>query len=145
MKKYIRSANKFTNKLTQLASRRFNEYEILGRALMGQHDGNPMIYVFFNIMLDPHVTIEDPDRAAGEHEIYYDGKNVGWIDFQRGMGWIDDKAYDKIQKQDPAVLDQLASQFFLGAAGAAPALEDGFDDDLDFGEDFGGYSDDELY
>lgn len=105
MKRYVKSANWLTNKLTQLYSKKFDENEILVRALLSQHKGSPMLDVFFNIMTDPNVTIEDPERAEGEHTIYLNGKNVGWLDFQRGMGWIDDRAYEKIQ-QLPA--DQLA-------------------------------------
>ena len=105
MKRYIRSANWLTNKATQLYSKKFDENEVLVRALLGQHKGSPMLNVFFNIMTDPNVTIEDPERAEGAHTIFLNGKNVGWLDFQRGLGWIDDKAYEKIQ-QLPA--DQLA-------------------------------------
>lgn len=156
MKKYIRSANKLTNAITQRVSQKFDENEILVRSLVGKHKGEPMMYVFFNIMLDPNIHIEDPTRAEGNHTIFYNGKNIGWINFERGMGWIDDKAYDKIQKLDPAMLDQLIAQWFaqfgLGAGAGAPqgfggpALDDGrtmydpnyFDggyDGPDFGDD----------
>ena len=127
MKRYIRSANKLTNAITQRVSQKFNENEILVRALAGEHKGEPMMYVFFNIMLDPHVHIEDPERLEGNHTIFYDGKNIGWINFERGMGWIDDKAYNKIQKLDPAILDQLIAQWFsqFGLGAGAPQGFDG--------------------
>lgn len=151
MKRYIRSANKISNKITQkIADKKFNENEILVRALAGEHKGEPMMYVFFNIMLDPNVQIENPTQLEGNHTIFYNGKNIGWINFERGMGWIDDRAYDKIQKVDPAVLDQLIAQWFaqfgLGAgADYAPADESLRIDDgrTTYGPDF--FDDDQSY
>jgi len=150
MKRYIRSANWLTNKATQLYSKKFDENEILVRALLGQHKGSPMLDVFFNIMSDPNVTIEDPGRAEGAHTIFLNGKNVGWLDFQRGMGWIDDKAYNKIQQLDSEQLAQLRQMWTrmiienrMGddlAAIQNPMGEE-FDTDLQYDDedDFGGY------
>ena len=146
MKKYIRSANRLTNAITQKVSQKFDENEVLVRALAGQHKGEPMMYVFFNIMLDPNVQIENPTQLEGNHTIFYNGKNIGWINFQRGMGWIDDRAYDKIQKLDPSVLDQLIAQWFAqfglgggsdqGFGNQAPALSDGLEyEGADFSSD----------
>ena len=154
MKRYVRSANWLTNKATQLYSKRFDENEILVRTILGRHNGSPMLHVFFNIICDPNVTIEDPERAEGEHTIYLNGKNVGWMDFQRGMGWIDDKAYDKIQKVDPEILDELTRQHIgnivrsrLGDANI-PAGDEAYDDTLEYAEDdddFGGYLPGDMY
>lgn len=136
MKKYIRSANKLSNAITQkIAEKKFSENEILVRALAGEHRGEPMMYVFFNIMLDPNVQIENPQQLEGNHTIFYNGKNIGWINFERGMGWIDDRAYDKIQKLDPAVLDQLINNWMAMMMGlpGQPDVEPNFGLGLDDG------------
>ena len=138
MKVYVKSANKLSNKITQLISKKFDENEILVRTILGKHDGDPMLYVFFNIMCDPNVTIENPDVPTGDHEIYLNGKNVGWLNFERGMGWIDDSAYQKIQKQDPAILDQMKNEFISNMFNSASDEE--IDDELEIEED----SDDDL-
>jgi len=153
MKRYVKSANWFTNKATQLYSKKFDENEILVRTILGRHDGSPMLHVFFNIICDPNVQIEDPQRAEGEHTIFYNGKNIGWLDFQRGLGWIDDKAYQKIQKVDPEILDELTRQHIgnivngrLGgmlpneSAGPAEYAGDDFGGYLDDGADIGDWS-----
>lgn len=111
MKRYIRSANKLSNAITEKISKKFDENEILVRALVGKHNDETMLNVFFNIMADPHVEIENKDRLEGSHVIRYDGKNIGWIDFERGMGWIDDKAYNKIQKLPREIVQQMESEY----------------------------------
>ena len=120
MKKYRRytkassnvtAANKLTNAITERISQKFDENEILVRALVSNHKGSPMIDVFLNIIANPFVQIDDPERAEGSHTIYYNKKNVGWIDFERGMGWIDDKAYDKMEKLPPEILRPMADEF----------------------------------
>lgn len=158
MKRYVKSANWLTNKATyEYAKRRFDENEILVRTILGRHDGNPMLHVFFNIIADPNVQIEDPERAEGQHKIFYNGKNIGWIDFQMGMGWIDDKAYDKIQKLDDDLLNELTRQHIgnivrnrLGDGANINMGGEEFDDTLQYdddddGADFGGYLDDGMY
>ena len=96
MKKYVRSANKLTNKATQFVSKKFSNEEIARRAATGERKGESMAQIFNNIMHDPHVTVEESE--SGNRTLYYDGKNIGWVNFERGMGWIDDKAYAKIEK-----------------------------------------------
>lgn len=103
MKRYISSANKFTNKATQLASKAFSEKEILKRSLVGQHKGEPMMQVFLNIINDPNIEIADPDNN-GNYTLYYKGENAGWINPDRFMGWIDDKIYQKLDKFDASSL-----------------------------------------
>ena len=149
MKRYVKSANWLSNKATELYSKRFDENEILVRTILGRHKGSPMLHVFFNIIGDPNVQIEDPERAEGSHTIFYNGKNIGWLDFQRGMGWIDDKAYEKIQKMPDEVLDELTRQHIgnivrnrLGDAANIPMGNAGFDDNLEYADesgDIGGY------
>lgn len=114
MKRYIKSANKLTNFLTQQIARKFDSDEIFYRAFYSFHDGSPMLYVFLNLMLDEHVTLGNQSRNKNRFELLYDGKNIGWIDFDTGMGWVDDRAYDKVKKQDSALLEQLATQIFYG-------------------------------
>ena len=97
MKKYVRSANKFTNKATQLVSKAYSDKKIAEKAATGSRRGESMMQIFDNIMHDPNVSFGEPD-AKGIQEIFYKGKNIGWVDFQRGMGWIDQKEYDMLEK-----------------------------------------------
>lgn len=120
-RRYVSSANKLTNSITERISQKFDENEILIRALVGNHKGSPMVDVFLNIVANPFVEIEDPEREEGSHTIFYNKKNVGWIDFQRGMGWIDDRAYDKMEKLPAEILRPMADQFREGLAEEAGA------------------------
>lgn len=101
--KDIKCANKFTNKATQLAGMVYTPKQIIKNS-MKQHKGEPMYQVFMNIMHDPHVNFGEADKH-GNFTMFYDDKNIGWINPQRFMGWIDDKAYQKIEKFDMSQLE----------------------------------------
>lgn len=60
----------------------------------GMRRDESMAQVFQNIVRNPHITIADADKS-GKSDLLYDGKNIGWIDMSRGVGWINDKQYDK--------------------------------------------------
>ena len=181
MKRYVRSgklgdfinnqAGKVKNAVTQQIAKKFDENEIICRALLGQYKGQPMMYVFLNIIADPHVTLSDPDNLIGTHTIFYDGRNVGWIRFDEsgfGMGDIKDDVYNnKIEKQPNDVLEEAFKEAFgnlmeARVPGFAEAREtmrlanmmrqqsqDPYADTDDFGGyiDDGGYDDlnDDLY
>ena len=107
MKKYIRSANKFTNKVSQLVSKKFSEDDIREKAATGTHGDETMAQVFNNIIHDPDIEFGEPDKD-GNQDILYKGKNIGWINFQRGMGDINGKAYSKLQKYvEPEIDDSV--------------------------------------
>ena len=97
MKRYVRSANKFTNKATQFISKAYTPEGIAKRAAEGSRKGESMEQIFLNIMNDPNIEIENQGEP-GDHIIFYKGKNIGWVNFERGMGWIDDKAYQQLDK-----------------------------------------------
>lgn len=97
MKIYVKSANKLTNKVSQFISKKFSDEEIARRAAEGSYKGESMRQVFDNIMHDPNVTFGDPDKG-GNQVIFYNGDNIGWINFTRGMGDISPKGYAKLQK-----------------------------------------------
>ena len=107
MKRYIRSANRFTNKATQLISKGFSEDYIKDKAANGYHKDEAMSQVYNNIMNDPNVSFGDKDKS-GNQDILYSGKNIGWINFGRGVGNIDKSAYDKLVKYvEPEVDDEV--------------------------------------
>lgn len=97
MKRYVRSANKFTNKATQLVSKGFSDKYIAKKAATGTRKGETMEQIFNNIMNDPNIEFGEEDRG-GNQTIFYQGQNIGWINFRKGDGWIDDKAYQKLEK-----------------------------------------------
>ena len=107
MKRYIRSANRFTNKATQLISKGFSEDYIKDKAANGYHKDEAMSQVYNNIMNDPNVSFGDKDKS-GNQDILYSGKTIGWINFGRGVGNIDKSAYDKLVKYaEPEVDDEV--------------------------------------
>ena len=165
MKRYVR-AGKIRNFVTQQIAKKFDENDVICKALLGSYKGHPMMYVYLNIISDPHVTLGNPDELIGKHTIYYDGKDVGWLKFLPngfGMGEIKDGVYEnKIQKQPEDVLDaalqeafgQMMDSRFPGFTDAlrgmrnngnfapdydAPALDDGYDDFGDGYDDLNGY------
>ena len=91
------SRNHKSRHISKLASKVYSPEKIAEKARTGYHGDETMEQVFKNIIYDPHVTIENPD-AKGNSVILYDGVDIGWMNIERGMGWIDDKAYDKLQK-----------------------------------------------
>ena len=83
--------------ISKLASKIYSPEKIAEKARTGYHGDETMMQVFKNIIHDPHIIIAEPDKK-GNSDILYDGKNIGWMNIEQGMGWIDDKAYDKLQK-----------------------------------------------
>lgn len=83
--------------ISKLASKIYTPEKIAEKARTGYHGDETMMQVFQNIIHDPHIVIAEPDKK-GNCDILYDGKNIGWMNIERGMGWIDDKEYDKLQK-----------------------------------------------
>ena len=110
MKKYIRSANKFTNKATQLISKAYTEEGIARRAAEGSHKGESMGQIFQNIMNDPNISFGEEDKE-GNQDIFYGKQNIGWINFRRKMGWIDDKPYQRLQKYAEPEIDELVDEY----------------------------------
>lgn len=68
--------------------------EYIAHRAGGMRRDESMAQVFQNIVRNPHITIADADKS-GKSDILYDGNNIGWIDMSRGVGWINDKQYDK--------------------------------------------------
>ena len=97
MKKYIRSANKFTNKVTQLISKAYTEEGIRRRAAEGSHKGESMAQIYQNIIHDPDISF-GPENKDGDQVILYKGHNIGWINFRIHKGWIDNEPYQELQK-----------------------------------------------
>ena len=91
--------------ISKMASKVYTPKQIMKKALTAFHGNEPMLQVFNNIIHDPHVTLGDPDKG-GRYPLFYDDEDIGWIDLERGMGWIDDKAYPKIAKYDGPLFDE---------------------------------------
>ena len=96
--------------ISKLASKVYTPKQIMKKALTAFHGNEPMLQVFNNIIHDPHVTLGDPDRG-GRFPLFYDDEDIGWIDLERGRGWIDDKAYPKIAKYDGPLFDEYEDEY----------------------------------
>lgn len=105
MKRYVRSANRFTNKATQFIAKAYTPKMIEKRS-QGSHRGESMMQVFNNILHDPNTEFGDPDKN-GNQVIYYNGDNIGWINFNTMMGNIDQSGYDKLAKYVEPVEDEI--------------------------------------
>lgn len=95
--------NRFTEKATRLISKMYSQAAIAKKSF-GQRDGESMMTIFLKIMSDPRLEID----TAGK--MFFENKEVGWIDFNRGIGWIDDKAYESIPDLRVDTYDEVASQ-----------------------------------
>lgn len=96
MKVYIKSYNEFTDKATKLVSRAFTD-KYIAKKSEGSRKGESMQQIYLNIVNDPNVTYGEPDKL-GRQAILYNGEKIGWIDFGKQDGFIDNKAYEKIAK-----------------------------------------------
>ena len=92
----ITAGKKKKRPISKLASHAYSKNRIAKNAAEGSHNGDSMEYVFNKIMNDPDITIGEPD-ARGNQSIFYRDQDIGWMNPNRGIGWIDDKAYDKLQ------------------------------------------------
>jgi hypothetical protein len=96
MKIYIKAANKFTNKVSQMVSKVYTPEKIAEKS-QGSYKGESMAQIFDNIMHDPNISFGDPNKD-GDQVILYNGENIGWINFKRHIGDISPKGYAKLQK-----------------------------------------------
>lgn len=134
MKRYVSSANKFTNKATQLISHVYSPETIADKAMNGSHKGESMWQVFNNIMHDPNVTFDEPDRN-GNQVILYNGQNIGWVNFARGIGNIDEKGYRQLEKYVEPEIDEGdldGAAYLEDECPGGECLDDGYTDDADF-------------
>jgi len=133
MKRYIRNATDRSNRGTWTKSQKFSQEEIARRAREDSRRGESMQQIWTNIQRDPDITF-GPEDDQGKHTIFYKGENVGWIDYHRGMGDINNIKYTQIKraaKQRPDYgheYDVVEDEF----------IDDSYDediDDVDFDED----------
>ena len=90
---------KIRNTATQMyADKRFDSSEIMERSY-SEHNGEPMMRIYQKIMTDPSISQQETNRP-GRYDLVYnaDGREavVGWMDQERGMGEISQKAYDHV-------------------------------------------------
>lgn len=85
--------------LSKLASRAYSRDRISRKARTGSRNGQSMEDIFRTIMTDPDVEIGKSDRH-GDQTIRHKGRDIGWINPNRGLGWVDDKAYDRLSPED---------------------------------------------
>lgn len=94
-RQYIRSDERLKQKR---ASAKFTEEDIARNSYDTAPNGDSMARVFNRIMKDPDVTLGKKTRR-GYQTIFFKGKDIGWVN-ERGVGWIDDNAYDLLAKNE---------------------------------------------
>ena len=94
-RQYIRSDEHLKRKRE---SAKFTEADIARNARELDHNGDSMARVFNRIMKEPDVTLGKKTRR-GYQTIFFKGKDIGWVN-ERGVGWIDDNAYDLLAKNE---------------------------------------------
>ena len=97
MKKYIRTATDRSNRGTWTKSQKFSRREIHRRAAEDSRRGESMQQIWTNIQRDPDVKF-GPEDDQGKCTIFYKGENIGWVDYHRGMGDINNVKYTQIKK-----------------------------------------------
>jgi hypothetical protein len=86
---------KINAKIQQAASKLYSEETIMDKAENGKHDGEDYKDIFQKIMLNPNIEHEAGDNGVTNMKM--NGELIGWYDASRGIGNIDQKAYDKIK------------------------------------------------
>lgn len=93
-------SGKMRNAVTQrYADARFDQEEIMRRS-QTEHNGEPMMRIYQRIMTDPSIRQEATKNHGRYDLVYRTGDKeavVGWIDHDKGMGEIAQKAYDHVQ------------------------------------------------
>ena len=79
-------------------SAKFTKADIARNSLQAAPTDDSMARVFNRIMKDPDVTLGKKTRR-GYQTIFFKGKDIGWVN-ERGVGWIDDAAYDLLAKNE---------------------------------------------
>ena len=92
---------KMRNAMTQTyADRKFTQEDIINQSMTGEHNGEPMARVYARIMSDPAIKRE-ATKKPGLYDLVYESNGrkavVGWMDMNRTMGEISQKAYDHVQ------------------------------------------------
>lgn len=91
---------KIRNAATQAYSKRFSQEDIMNQSMTGEHNGEPMARVYARIMSDPAIKRE-ATKKPGLYDLVYEANGreavVGWMDMNRTMGEISQKAYDHVQ------------------------------------------------
>ena len=91
---------KIRNAATQAYSKRFSQEDIMNQSMTGEHNGEPMARVYDRIMSDPAIKRE-ATKKPGLYDLVYEANGreavVGWMDMNRTMGEISQKAYDHVQ------------------------------------------------
>ena len=83
-------------RFSKFASRFYSQKKINKMIEQGKLNGNPMEAIFMELLKDPQAVINKPDKK-GNQDIYYYGKNIGWINPARGIGYIDEKQYKRMK------------------------------------------------
>ena len=91
---------KVRNAATQAYSKKFDADYILEQSSTGQHNNEPMARIYTRIMNDPAIR-QDETKTPGVYDLVYTANGreavVGWMDMNRQMGEISQKAYDHVQ------------------------------------------------
>lgn len=81
--------------VSKLISKMYSMDDIIDNSFNKTHDGQSMETVFNNIFSNPYVTLGEADKS-GNMPVFYNGEDIGWVNPLKFIGWIDDKAYDKL-------------------------------------------------
>ena len=90
--------------ISKLASRAYSEDRIARNTHEGSRKGESMDQIVRKIMTDPDIEIGRSDRR-GNQSILHRGKDIGWMNPNRGIGWIDDKAYRKLNPSEDSEVE----------------------------------------
>jgi len=127
--------------ISKLASKLYSPETVIDKTLHGSRGDENMQDIFNNIFQNPHITLGTPDKQ-GNMPIFYFDKDIGWVNPDKFIGWIDDKAYDKLEKYSGGIpentediYDESNDAFENIESSEVIGAEDDIEDDIEDTED----------
>ena len=87
---------KVSAKISQTVSKLYSSDKIMDKAMNGSHDGESFQDIAEKIFSNPDI-IHETDKKTGITSMKMNDKMIGWYDKKRGIGNIDQSAYDQIK------------------------------------------------
>ena len=127
---------KVSAKISQTVSKLYSPDKITDKAMNGSHDGESFQDIAKKIFSNPDITHET-DEKTGITSMKMNDKMIGWYDKKRGIGDIDQSAYDQIKSMpvpsDPDISPDVSNPVRPEISDAAPVNDQ--DVSYDMGED----------
>lgn len=120
--------------ISKLASKLYSPETIVDKTFNSSRGDENMKDIFNNIFQNPHITLGTPDKQ-GNMPIFYFDKDIGWVNPDKFIGWVDDKAYDKLEKYtgdtSEDTVGNIESSKVMGAEDDIEDIDEDSSDDIE--------------